>query len=214
MASGRETQQIWINECTHFVDLFCHFTTEDAGNPGNPGNVSTKCTRVPQVHSRISSSLVSPRRGAGAGLGIAMLKGGRDSLNWKCKIFKVSNFRSFKFSTFQSFKVSKIPKGDFMVVDRYWSHIQDYQEFLQWIFRMFRPLPIPFSKIWNFCNLEISTIICFQKGFGNSVELLAVIWRLQNWKELVGEIMVTSARSENHENKGLSGSPKMSAKRY
>ena len=46
---------------------------------------SHKLTRFPQAHSTIvpPSSLCPPRRWSGAGMGVGMLRGTRDSLTWK-----------------------------------------------------------------------------------------------------------------------------------
>ena len=139
----------------------------------------------------------------------------------KFQSFTVSKFQSFKASTFQSFKVSKLPSSifqsfklseiqtfevpkfqsckvstktrniTFVFLDRYRSHIQDSQEFIRrTIFRISRPRLFIFKKKSQFRD--------FPTGLGNFLALFDIVWCLP--KKLVVGVMVTSTRSENHEN--------------
>ena len=85
--------------------------------------------------------------------------------------FLVSWFRSFLDSWLQSFKVSKLlrfeniycvlgnihsilPNFEFMFVDRHWSHIQNFEEFIKRILGIDRSPSLPKNKMFDFRNIE------------------------------------------------------------
>ena len=95
-----------------------------------------------------------------------------------------------------------------MFCDSYRSRIQDVQDVLKQIFRMLGPRLFQILKMLYVRSVEISE----NKIFENDpffLELVVVIWCLPNSKELALGVMVTSARSENHDNGGFWGFPKM-----
>ena len=114
----------------------------------------------------------------------------------------MGGFPSMKIKTFQSSQASKFHLQNFednhvMFFDRYWSHIQDFQELIRRILMMFRSLSFPkFSICWS------SEILRFQQWFGT--------WSWFIWRRLVSpkfKIIGFGSRghnqkSEKHANDG------------
>ena len=124
------------------------------------------------------SSLVSPKREVGAGVGVGMLRGGGIPF---IENKQVSKSQSFQVSNFQSFKVPKIQK-EFMFLDRYRSHIQVLQEIIKRIFGICRPPPFPtFSKL-SMSNILKFPKIRFFKMLRDFLELIEIVWCIRNYK--------------------------------
>ena len=88
------------------------------------------------------------------------------------------------FLNFQSFKVrsTKDSKHLFHIVDKYWSHIQDGQEFIRRIFRIVRSPTFATCSKMSFWKVVIPRNNIFQSGFGIILELFEVIWCFQHSK--------------------------------
>ena len=81
---------------------------------------------------------------SGAGVGVGMLRGAGDSLTWKYW------FLGFWFIGFKD-----LPNFHSMFSGRYWSHIQDFPEFIKRIVGSLRCPSFPnVSNIWICCGSE------------------------------------------------------------
>ena len=141
--------------------------TNNQLSQSSPWQLPAKLMQYMRNRSQIISWLsVLWHQWAGAGVGVGMLWGGGIPFieNEQLQRFKVSNYQRFKVSKGQSFKDSEIPFHVF--VKRYWSHIQDFEEFIRPISRMFRHASFPeiaktrFSRFGYFPNKNRL------KGFG------------------------------------------------
>ena len=119
---------------------------------------------------------------SGAGVGVGMLRGAEDSLTGDFLGFLVygllvSWFWIFLASKFQGFK--DLSSFHFMLFERYWSHIQDFQEFIRRCVGMiWRPpfltsTQISISNILRFINIVV------QNMFPDSSWFVQVSWGLQ-----------------------------------
>ena len=113
-----------------------------------------------------------PQEGSGAGVGVGVVRGGRDSLNWKMSKFQsvlASSYLRFLLSWLQGFLVSSylrffvtkfqrfkkfieclledidpiLPSVHTMLFDRCWSHTQDFRTCQ---FHVFWKILIPYSR--------------------------------------------------------------------
>ena len=90
------------------------------------------------IAQRLTSSLVSPKREAGAGVGVRLLMG----------------FPQMKIRNFQSFKVPNFQKFHFMFLNKYWSLIHDSRDF---VIRISKFVSVAAFSIVFFCSIsEIS----------------------------------------------------------
>ena len=79
-------------------------------------------------------------------------------------------------------------------------------------FGFFVPVVYNISKSSEPCFFRFPQIRFSENDSGLFLELFGVSWCLHNQEYLVFGVMVTSARSRNHENDGFSGSSKMNPK--
>ena len=120
-----------------------------------------------------------------------IVEGWGDFLKSKYKVFKVSKFQTFK-SSISCFLVGidPLPKS-FKIL------LYGYPDLFG--HRLFHFSKCSISEISRSPKSDISP-----KWFGYFLVLVEVSWRLQSWTSLVLGLMVTSGRSEKHENDGLS----------
>ena len=77
----------------------------------------------------------------------------------KFQSLQVSKFQSSTFSKFRSFKSFK---NNFMLFDRYLSHIQDFQAYIKWIFQIVWSSSFPTFKVFDFGNFKSFNYNIFQ----------------------------------------------------
>ena len=70
------------------------------------------------------------------------------------------------------------------------------------------------KQILEFQDVDISNTDIFPDLLSNFLELFEVSWCRQIWNNWLLEVVDTSEKSENHENDGFSGFPKMNPTSY
>ena len=149
---------------------------------------------------------------------VTNVEGGSQNVEGRCGLLSmeqtVSKLQSFWVSSFQSFKVPKIQKNisclliDIDPISKILKNLLDGSSgaFGRRMFRNSQNAGVP--RFWGFRQYY------FEKMVRTFLELFGVICRLQILKYLVSGVMVTSARSENHENEWFSAFPEMHPKKY
>ena len=89
------------------------------------------------------------------------------------KITFILKFPQLKFTEFSIHVVLKIQNSKFMFSWRYWSHIQDFEEFVKWLFRPFRHASFP-----NILKFPISNVSRFPKHMFEHYSDVLVVFRV------------------------------------